>query len=155
MRRLLVIAAAAFISLPALAQSVSFNTITLSKGGQVIGDFNADGREDILSYYSPGHFQLQISNGDGTYYSGPAVAVPNGGNVAGFAVGDFNNDGKLDLAILSNTQNSKLFYLYLGNGDGTLGTPVAHALSFVPYSAIVAADVNHDGKMDLVLINQG
>jgi hypothetical protein len=32
---------------------------------------------------------------------------------------------------------------------------VTHALSFAPYSAIVAADVNHDGKMDLVFINQG
>jgi hypothetical protein len=64
--------------------------------------------------------------------------------------GDFNNDGKLDLAVGSSGGVSIL----LGNGDGTFQPPLTMtlpqgtALNF-PSRYLVAADFNRDGRLDL------
>jgi large repetitive protein len=66
------------------------------------------------------------------------------------ATGDFNRDGKLDLAIasLGATQVSVL----LGNGDGSLRPAVNYTVGSTPYSVAVA-DLRNDGKLDLVVAN--
>ena len=64
-------------------------------------------------------------------------------------VGDFNNDGKLDLAVGSSGGVSVL----LGNGDGTFQRPLSVALpkgiALIASRHLVAADFNSDGKLDL------
>src|SRR4029077_4041620 len=116
---------------------------TLSQGGGLAGDFYNDGREKFIAYSrssgaSPS-FHMLLSTGTGTYSSGPSYTVPKLGNIVGYAVGDFNNDGKLDLAIIA--PSASVFYIYLGEGNGVFHSPVTYNLSFVP-DAIVAADVN-------------
>jgi hypothetical protein len=64
------------------------------------------------------------------------------------AVGDFDHDGKLDIAVASDIQVEIL----LGNGDGTFKTPVNYSDGGVPLS-VATADLNHDGNLDLVLAN--
>ena len=63
--------------------------------------------------------------------------------------GDFNNDGKLDLAVGSSGGVSVL----LGNGDGTFQRPLSVALpqgiALIASRHLVAADFNRDGKLDL------
>ena len=61
--------------------------------------------------------------------------------------GDFNNDGKLDLAVGSSEGVSIL----LGNGNGTFQRPlsVALVLGVAGYRNLVVADFNRDGKLDL------
>lgn len=144
----------AFLTLPLFSQSVSFNMIPLGQTvSQVGGEFNGDGREDLIVINPPdyGSFHIQVSNGTGSYSAAPSYAVP-GGGISGYVVGDFNRDGKLDLAFTTTGYSPYHFYVFLGNGNGTFQAPVAHAIPFSP-SGIVAVDANHDGKMDLVLLN--
>lgn len=71
------------------------------------------------------------------------------------AVGDFNHDGKLDLAVAS-VDSSRGFatdiQVLLGNGDGTFQPAVDYSVGMAPGSVAVA-DFNHDGNLDLVVTN--
>jgi hypothetical protein len=91
-----------------------------------------------------------LGNGDGTFGAPTAIAVGNAPDA--IVAGDFNNDGKLDLAIANSADNTVT--LLLGNGDGKFtqaaGSP--YPVGKFPYQ-IVAADFNGDGKLDLALAN--
>jgi FG-GAP-like repeat/Abnormal spindle-like microcephaly-assoc'd, ASPM-SPD-2-Hydin len=67
------------------------------------------------------------------------------------ATGDFNEDGKFDLAVAENGSNS--VSILLGNGDGTFQAHVDYAVGMGP-SSVVAADFNGDGILDLAVRNQ-
>src|SRR5437773_1829662 len=80
-----------------------------------------------------------------------ASSVHAGSNPTSAAVGDFNGDGKLDLAVAN--AGSKNVSVLLGNGDGTFKAPVNFG---APGSQSVAVgDFNGDGKLDLVVTNAG
>lgn len=66
------------------------------------------------------------------------------------AVGDFNGDGKLDLAVTNSTGNT--VSVLLGNGDGTFKPQVQYATGARPTSVVVG-DFNRDGKLDLAIAN--
>jgi hypothetical protein len=121
------------------------------------GDFNADGRLDVITSngslgtdlpYSG--YTVALGTGDGNFNPGPGTPTLLGTNIWGEAVGDFNGDGKLDVAFIDLQNNNVL--VTLGNGDGTFGPPVSYATGQGPY-AILAADFNNDGKLDLAIAN--
>lgn len=72
-----------------------------------------------------------------------------------FAVsGDFNNDGIPDLAIL-NSGDPGSVDVFLGIGDGTFHMPAASSTTVAVFpQAMAVADVDGDGKLDLVVVNQ-
>jgi hypothetical protein len=118
----------------------------------VTGDFNGDGKLDLAvaglgnqSNPNPS-ISILLGNGDGTFQS--AVSNPISGNLFGLAVGDFNRDGKLDLAYEGSSTTSVLF----GNGDGTFraGPSVTGTSAAQP----ITADLNGDGKLDLIEVTQ-
>ncbi len=126
---------------------------TSSLETRVTGDFNNDGRQDLIVRAYPSQSgMLYLSNADGTY-QGP-YALPVSGIVA---VGDFNHDGKLDVAGYTSPNSSpQSIVVSLGNGDGTFQAPKVIAGSAVEFQlAIVAADMNHDSKTDLVQLQSG
>jgi Bacterial Ig-like domain (group 3)/FG-GAP-like repeat/Chitobiase/beta-hexosaminidase C-terminal domain/NHL repeat len=71
---------------------------------------------------------------------------PDAGYNDGIAMGDFNNDGYLDLAI---SNDNGTVAILLGNGDGTFQAPVTYDLGTEP-AGLIAADINNDGNLDLV-----
>jgi hypothetical protein len=116
----------------------------------VTGDFNGDGKPD-LALISGAFLQVFIGNGDGTFQLPATYSIPFGTYaVDGFgqiAVGDYNGDGKLDVAIVDGVQGAAA--VLLGNGDGTF-QPFAQVTDNGSPTAIVAGDFNGDGKLDLV-----
>jgi hypothetical protein len=86
----------------------------------VAGDFTGDGKVDLVaSYEAVQEFYLMMfmGNGDGTFTNGDSDIGP--GSSSGSAIaGDFNRDGKLDLAFQYEGDFSLLFVDF-GNGDGT------------------------------------
>jgi hypothetical protein len=67
-----------------------------------------------------------------------------------FAVGDFDADGKPDLAVSGFT--SKTVSIYLNKGGASFGSPVVNTLSIGnTVGAMVFGDFNEDGKADLAV----
>ena len=116
-------------------------------------DFNTDGNLDLaLGNGVFGGVSILLGFADGAFnLVSPAPVVPNAA-ACSIAVGDFNSDGKLDLAVPDSTDNNVT--ILLGNGDGTFtqatGSPIT--VSGGP-SVVSVADFNGDGKLDLVVAN--
>ena len=72
----------------------------------------------------------------------PAVGRP------AWQLGDFNGDGKLDLAVVNNNDNT--VSILFGNGDGTFQAGVAYPTAIAPNS-VVTGDFNGDGVLDLAV----
>ena len=78
--------------------------------------------------------------------------VTTGPGAEGVVTGDFNGDGKLDLAIADNHSNT--VSILLGNGDGTFQAHEDYTVGSTP-SSVVVGDFNRDGIPDLAVRNQG
>jgi hypothetical protein len=80
----------------------------------------------------------------------PTLSAGNGATTA--VVGDFNGDGRPDVAIVNATDAT--VSIFLGNGDGTFNSLTPVPVGANP-SAIAAGDFNGDGKLDLAVANNG
>ena len=116
------------------------------------GDFNGDGFPD-LAVVNLNSKDISILLGTGTGSFGTATNLSNPGNEFPFfsAVGDFNGDSKLDLAVTNPTSgaNGNFISIRLGTGTGSFGNPTNFGTGMDPRS-IAAGDFNGDGKLDLV-----
>ncbi len=110
-----------------------------------VGDFNGDGIIDAAAYTQSG-ITVLLGRGDGTFRVAGTYPPSRTSASAGFTVGDFNHDGKLDIAV---TNASAFLSVLLGNGDGTFQPPVQSAIT--SYTGFLGVgDFNGDGKLDLV-----
>jgi hypothetical protein len=114
------------------------------------GDFNNDGNEDLVFGSDPNgpptQLQVALGNGNGRFRSGSQFGHF-GMEAIDIAVGDFNGDGNLDLAVAAGGMGVLIF---LGNGDGTFQRPRSYATADGPI-AVVLGDFNGDGKLDLLV----
>ncbi len=119
-----------------------------------LGDFNGDGKPDLATAnYISNTVSILLGNGDGTFQ--PHVDYATGaGGLGGYtnsvATGDFNDDGRLDLATANLYANT--VSILLGNGDGTFQPHVDYATG-VWANSVATADFNGDGRLDLATAN--
>ncbi|WP_433969551.1 FG-GAP-like repeat-containing protein [Tunturiibacter gelidiferens] len=116
-------------------------------GPIVAGDFNEDGKQDLIVGTVAG-LQADIlltGNGDGTFTQ--QQALPNSFGFLGAAVADINHDSHLDLIAGGNGP----LYVYLGDGHGGFSLqPFANQPPNDIFFGIVAGDFNNDKKDDFI-----
>jgi hypothetical protein len=154
----------------AVVNSLYNFTRDLAPNAQVVsGDFNGDGRTDIALTGAAGWntVPVALSNGDGSFTEVASILpVPDFGgwaSVAGVRVntGDFNHDGRTDIALVPGP-NTPWWYtlpIAFSNGDGTFRVTnqvVANSLynftrDLAPTARVVSGDFNGDGRTDLAL----
>ncbi len=112
-----------------------------------VGDFNGDGKMDIVVIENP-YISVLLGNGDGTFQ--PPSDNDSFVGAHWLALADFNNDHKLDVLVTGYFGGSYDIGVLLGNGDGTLQNSLTYPVEYVP-ATVAAGDLNGDGKMDAIL----
>jgi hypothetical protein len=120
-----------------------------------IADLDRDGHLDIAtSAYAGGHITILLGNGDGTFRTAPSVPAPH--LALAMLVADLDSDGILDLAVTESIPVIGTLHgtveVLLGNGDGTFRHVRSHPVGLLS-EVIRYADLNEDGKGDLVILN--
>jgi hypothetical protein len=128
----------------------------------VVGNFNGDSKPDII-VANRNSLSLMPGNGDGTFGAAQTIAsFAPGTFLLSVVAARFNADANLDLAVASfedtdfNSFPSVEFLM--GHGDGTFtsdSTGYGFDVSLTGFAGMAAADINHDGKMDLVGVGSG
>jgi hypothetical protein len=152
--------------------------VTYGSGGYgtasvAVADVNGDGKPDLLvanpcatpdfsgTCFSNGSAGVLLGNGDGTFQ--PAVTYDSGGlQPSSIAVADVNGDGKPDLVVgncsfsggsINCTTGNGAVDVLLANGDGTFQPAATYSSGGSAPTSVAIADVNGDGKPDLLVAN--
>ena len=135
----------------AAAQNANFSRTDypLLGNNHIVADFNGDGVPDLAGV-GLNSAAVMLGNANGVFRA--RVEFPAGGPAQDLTAGDFNGDGRVDLAVSINDPNTSLAIL-TGNGDGTFNAPATLQINtaHVDSPAIVATDLDNDGRLDLVL----
>lgn len=125
----------------------------------VLADFSGNGDLDAVFSDNQSSVVLALGNGDGTFQTASVtnIVVPRGSSNSGGALSiassDFNGDGVPDFVVgQSSTSPGMGLVVFLAQSDGSLGKGVVYAQNSA-LSYVAAADLNRDGKADIVASN--
>ena len=143
---------------------IPFDSAGLIAFSLAVGDVNRDGKLDAVignqcaqPACTSSTVGVAIGNGDGTFQQ-PTVAYDSGGIYPdGVAIADLRGIGKADIVIANSstsvTTNQGDVGVLIGNGDGTFQPVVAYPASLFGAADIKVADMDGDGKLDVIVVN--
>jgi len=131
------------------------HTVMGSVNSFVVADLADTGTQDLVfaglssSYGTPAGVGVCLGNGDGTFQTGTFYQTGTDQFIRQAVVGDFNNDGILDIA----TVGESGVWLFTGQGGGAFnqGVLIPFTGSGSDFSLVVAADFNSDHNLDLAV----
>jgi len=129
-----------------------------------IGDLNHDGHPDIVVAGAlPGNsthnfISCYLGDGQGGFAQSQTLDLGAGNLKGDIALGDFNEDGNLDVAfpvtgLQIQHDHSTMIDIFFGDGQGHLSAGPVLTVGAEPHT-VIAVDVNHDGHLDLANTNR-
>jgi hypothetical protein len=116
-------------------------------------DFNNDNYLDIaVGFFSSGTVGILLGYGNGSFDDMMTYPQENGSALTSLAVGDVNNDGKLDIVVADLGTNNMIILLGYGNGSFATSMTFSTGNNSLP-SAIAIADFNKDDRLDVAVAN--
>ncbi len=121
----------------------------------VTGHFNQDRHLDLAvadNAYGVNSVSILLGTGEDPNLFLPAARYTVGNQPRSVFTADFDEDGRLDLAVASDAFDSRTIEILAGAGDGTFGPPTSIDIGHVSWF-VTGADLNSDGHVDLVVAN--
>ena len=128
-----------------------------------VGDLNGDGNPDLAvanfgANFGDGNVTVLLGDGKGGFYPAAGSPVNRGSNPLTLALGDFNGDGKLDLAVTNELIGSAgvlpgTVSILLGDGNGGFSPALQSPFLVGGYPLIAVGDFNLDGLLDFATTN--
>jgi hypothetical protein len=122
-----------------------------------VGDVNGDGRADLVVVVGmePGrHVAVLLQRADGTFAPPSFLDTGSPWGATGLALGDFNGDGRIDIAATTGGNSPTHLALFFQSASGVPG-PVTKVPTYDIPTAVRAADIDGDGRVDLVVSHVG
>ncbi|CAF0942683.1 unnamed protein product [Adineta steineri] len=126
-----------------------------------VNDFNGDGYIDIV-VANQGNYNIGVflGKGDGNFGTQITTMIGHTTIVNQIAVGDFNGDGKMDVAGVCGLETALLLssistsvFVFVGCGNGSFGQQMTFDTELVYVDYVVTNDFNGDGRLDLAISN--
>ncbi|MGH7332399.1 MAG: FG-GAP repeat domain-containing protein [Candidatus Rokuibacteriota bacterium] len=113
-----------------------------------VGDLNNDGKLDLVTgNLNSDNVTVLLGNGQGQFSQATGSPIAVGVGPAGVQLGDFTNDGKLDLAVSNEFSNNLM--ILLGNGQGQFTNAPGSPIAVDSPAGLAVSDLNGDGQLDI------
>ncbi|MCX6256453.1 MAG: FG-GAP-like repeat-containing protein [Bacteroidia bacterium] len=136
------------------SQMTGISLSGIINGSASLGDFNSDGRTDIvLTGYNGNTYisNIYLNNGNMSFVliSNSSLAAVTQGSIS---LGDYNNDGFTDILLTGKTSNGTFIAkVYQNNGNNTFHEPTNISIVGVDNSSVAWGDYDNDGGLDILL----
>jgi hypothetical protein len=135
------------------------NAVDSNPESFAVTDVNGDGKIDLIcgnagnSPYNNGTLSILTNNGSGSFVIASTLNIGHG--PGSIVAADVNGDGKVDLITANwDNGNGNTLSVWTNNGGGVFGSNATYVVGSGPRT-VVTADVNGDGKLDLINANFG
>src|SRR5262249_6868143 len=127
--------------------------VVKTPGPIAAGDLTGDGIPDLAVVTGSVNYQgvtIFPGLGDGSFDN--RILTPTMNQPTAVAIGDFNGDGKKDLAVTTGSVGGSLVNVLINTGNGIFAAPTPYSVGSDP-KWVIADDFNNDAKLDLAVAN--